>query len=218
MQAIRYAIEEWDIDIVSMSIAFDDNHKVIEDAINHSCNIKSRKQVLYFAAASNNRVLENEPIGFPGRMKDRVTCVFSSDIYGQRSDFSPEGLRSQPNFSVTGENIEAAWVTSKDDANKLNTMSGTSCATPIVAGIAALLLDFARQDQVELRSLAGWNQSKQYLQDLSGIKSVLRRCMTDEEHMNGNYNFLKPWKLLQEFDPTVIAIKIQDALEKRHKP
>ena len=205
------------MDIISMSFAFDDNHKVIEDAINQVFNLKSKKQVLYFAAASNHRVLENEPIGFPGRMKDRVTCVFSSDIHGQRSKFSPEGLRSQPNFSVIGENIEAAWVTSKDDANDSNTMSGTSCATPIVSGIAALLLDFARQDQMELRSLAGWNRSKQYLQDLAGMKSVLKRCMTDEEHMNGTYNFLKPWKLLQETDPTVIAVKIQDALEKRHK-
>jgi len=171
---------------------------------------------LFFAAASNNSSLKKNPIGFPGRMTDDVICVFSSSINGQPSVFSPKGRPDEPNFSVIGENIEAAWITSQNDKGPLYTMSGTSCATPIVAGIAALLLDFAKQYKKDLRSLvrdsAEWEAAERYLQGRTGMKSVLRRCMTDEKHMNGAYHFLKPWQLL-EYDFDRIATSIQNAIE-----
>ena len=204
---------------MSMSLAFEDNEPEIEDAI-RSHKLRSHKQVLFFAAASNNSALKGTPISFPGRMTDSVICVFSSTINGQRSYFSPEGSLHQPNFSAIGENIEAAWVTSQDNKNRLYTLSGTSCATPIVAGIAALLLDFAKQykkapqrTDKDIQRLTDWERTERYLQSLTGMTSVLRRCMTDEEHMNGNYHFLKPWKLL-EYNSDEIAIRIRSAIER----
>ena len=139
LQGIQHAIQAWDVDIVSMSFAFEDNEPEIEDAIRKGSMYRSHKQVLFFAAASNNSTLKRTPISFPGRMTDSVICVFSSTINGQRSDFG---------------------------------------------------------------------------QSLTGMKSVLRRCMTDEEHMNGNYHFLKPWQLLEFDDSDEIAIRIRSAVER----
>ncbi|KAH6976457.1 peptidase S8/S53 domain-containing protein [Ilyonectria sp. MPI-CAGE-AT-0026] len=210
-QAIYHAIETLDVDIISMSFAFEEEELAIKDAL-YNAKKKSLKPVLMFAAASNNRALQNQPIGYPARVNDRVICVNSSTIQDEKSSFSPHGIPGWPNLSAVGENVLAAWPTSKSGPWKR--MSGTSCATPIVAGVAALILDFAKKDIPELRNQHGWNARKAELWETLGMRSVLRRCLTDE-YKDEKYNFLRPWKLLTEPEHT-IAVRIEEALKFKH--
>ncbi|KAF3928375.1 hypothetical protein ABW21_db0206353 [Orbilia brochopaga] len=207
-KAIYYAIETLDVDIISMSFAFEQVESDIKDAL-YNAKSKTSKNVLMFAAASNNRALKAEPIGYPARATDRVICVNSSTANDERSSFSPPGEPGLPNFSVVGEDVEAAWP-----PDKMRAMSGTSSATPIVAGIAALLLDFAKKD-IGQASPPKWDTiMKKELSEMQGMKSVLKKCMTDMK-TDGSYNLIKPWKLLKEEFSTV-AERIIEALDRKH--
>jgi hypothetical protein len=186
-----------------MSLGFDQEHQALRNAMELQYRIRneSRKRVLMFAAACNNRALEDQPIGYPARDSGQVICVFSSRVNGRRSDFSPKGRWHQPNISVIGEDVLAAWPPAH-----FQTMSGTSCATPIVAGIAALLLELAsREVDVTTDVLVEWERVKDKLRESSHMQIVLRECMSDEKRMDGVYNFLKPWKLFQQKDVFIVS-------------
>lgn len=194
-----------------MSFAFEDEEPEIKEALNNTSN-----RVLMFAAASNNRALRREPIGYPARVSDRVICVNSSTINDERSNFSPKGIPGHLNFSVVGENVKAAWALNKNNGETMRSMNGTSMATPIMAGIAAMLLDFSKKDWGSLGNMRDWNKHKTELWETVGMKSVFKRCMIDNVKMDGSYNFLKPWLLLAK-EPEAIAHKITDALQSKYK-
>jgi len=186
-----------------MSLGFDREHEAIKTAMELQYTIRNgcRKRVLMFAAACNNRALEDQPIGYPARESSQVICVFSSRIDGRRSDFSPKGRRYQPNISVIGEDVSAAWPPAH-----FQTMSGTSCATPIVAGIAALLLELSLKElDITADVLVDWKREKDKLRESSHMQIVLRECMSDEKRMDGVYNFLKPWKLFRQQDVFIVS-------------
>ncbi|KAL7968720.1 hypothetical protein HDV63DRAFT_411366 [Trichoderma sp. SZMC 28014] len=209
-EALVYAIETLDVDIISMSFSFEEDEPAIKEALYYA-RPKSLRPVLMFAAASNNRALRTKPIGYPARVIDRVICVNSSTAQDEKSSFSPQGQPGWANISVIGENVHGAWLLNLLDENgPWKRMSGTSCSTPIVAGVAALILDFAKKDTPELNKFVTWNKRKAELWETSGMRIVLKRCMT-EERSNGMYNFLKPWKLLNEPEQ-FIAARIEEAL------
>ena len=89
-----------------------------------------------------------------------------------------------------------------------------TCVTPIVAGIAAMILDCANKELPELHSLRRWDAMKGELWDTCGMRGVLTRCMTEEKR-DGSYNFIKPRKLLKGTE-VAIAVKISEALETKY--
>ncbi|KAF9775978.1 hypothetical protein IL306_005886 [Fusarium sp. DS 682] len=210
--AIHYATETLDVDIISMSFSFEEEEPEIKEAL-YNAKRKSNKPFLMFAAASNNRALRREPIGYPARANDRVICVNSSTVQDEKSSFSPTGGNGRANLSVVGENVLAAWPASTKEPWKR--MSGTSCATPIVAGVAALILDFSQKDLPVFQSSHRWDVEKKGLWETVGMRSVLKRCLTDCKD-NGTYNFLKPWKLLSQEEDTIVPL-IREALCYKHK-
>ncbi len=104
MQAIMRAVDDWGVDIISLSFAFDEPNEEVSDAISYAVY----KKVLIFAAASNNSGNKRVCTGYPAR-EDGVICVYSTDDQNNKSYFSPKGRERSYNFAILGENLEAAW-------------------------------------------------------------------------------------------------------------
>lgn len=135
-QAIDHAVSNWKVDIISMSFGYPDKQREGYDELERALERAYSSHVLLFAAASNGggRVQPS----FPAR-EDTVIAVYSTDTDGDRSKFSPTAMAHELNLATVGEAVESAWL---DD--RVVPKSGTSYATPIMAGIAAFLLQYAR--------------------------------------------------------------------------
>lgn len=190
-----------------MSFAFPDEEEEIQTAIEYATtNVTNR--ALIFAAASNNRANEQNPIGYPARVKENTICVNSSTGQDKKSDFSPHGHVGRENFSTIGEGLEAAWPLNLNNNQEQRCQSGTSCATPLAAGTAALVLEYSRQKSFpKIRNA-------ERLKRLQGIKKVLFECMT-ERNRDHRYNYIRPWLLLTG-DPIHISSRITAALANMH--
>lgn len=101
--------------------------------------------VLLFAAASNDGGRSGR--SYPARERT-VIAVHTTDTYGTRSTFSPTAIDDSSNIATVGEAVESAWPMpkchGKTDTQYTVHKSGTSFATPTVAGIAGFLLLYTR--------------------------------------------------------------------------
>lgn len=139
------AVDDWSVDIISMSFGYPtnqiDGYGELEAAILYAHS----KNVLVFAAASNSGA--NLDRAYPAR-DPHVICVHATDSDGNRSRFSPTALAHDLNIATVGEAVQSAWPVSLCDMRTnpecVQYKSGTSYATPIVVGIAAFLLQYAR--------------------------------------------------------------------------
>ncbi|KAH7073193.1 hypothetical protein FB567DRAFT_194918 [Paraphoma chrysanthemicola] len=137
-KALHFAVDEWDVDIVVMPFGFGEKEKIMDDAIRY---VASRGRLM-FAAASNGGRNRPDGIAWPARDAD-VICVHSGNGDGTRSSFTPsaeDGMR----VMVLGECVKSASPPHLNWAQDQMYLDGTSCATPIAAGIAALVLDYGR--------------------------------------------------------------------------
>ncbi|KAK4080826.1 hypothetical protein Trihar35433_1931 [Trichoderma harzianum] len=183
-KAIKYAVKEWEVDIIVMPFAFPHSNEDIEDVIDDYHN-----KVLLFAAASNKA---DEKLGFPACLPE-VFCIYSNKTRTIQSQFCKLGKQGKYNFSTIGEDVKGAWPTGFTDGEAELRQSGTSCSTPIAAGVAALVLQFARQ------SGRGAVSRAKKLKNKSVMEKVLFECMT-EKQKSGVYNLIEPWKLLSGLD------------------
>lgn len=155
-------MEVWNVDIISMSFGFPtckiDGYEELEHAIKHAYY----RDVLLFAAASNS----GGQLGraYPAR-EANVICVHSTDARGNRSPFSPTAVPQDVNLATVGEGVSSAWpihlcsgderaeAEEGEDGMYSTVKSGTSYATPIMVGIAAFLLLYARLSLPESANL-----------------------------------------------------------------
>ncbi|KAM0455083.1 hypothetical protein ACHAPV_007972 [Trichoderma viride] len=137
-EAIRYAVDEWKVDIVVMSFGFGSKNEVVYDAIKYA----AFNDVLLFAAASNDGKNRPDGVSWPA-IESHVICIHSGDGYGNQSSFTPSPKENM-RIMVLGECVRSAWPPNLNLAGDNKDMSGTSCAAPIAAGVAAVILDYAR--------------------------------------------------------------------------
>lgn len=177
-QAINWAVEN-EVDIISMSFGFEYDHYEITQAIRKA---KSRN-IIMFAAAGNKGY--SSKIAFPAKSSD-VISIYSADGHGSPSAFNPELSQVGENFSVLGEGVESSWPLSLQEGSTKRS-SGTSVATAIAAGLAALLLDFLRE-----------NPSNMPPEKLSRLTSpdAIRLLFRYMSSSRGKFGDVVPWKLL----------------------
>lgn len=133
-------MNEWKVDIISISWGLPRKIRALEIEL---ANARKAK-VLVFASASNAGA--NAEITFPASLPKIVFCIGSANSFGRRSDFSPPALGTEK-YSTLGEGVNGAKILQDMEApqNVKERRSGTSTATPIAAGIAALFVEYTRQ-------------------------------------------------------------------------
>ena len=147
-----------------------------------------KDNVIIIASASNEG--GNRTITFPARLKN-VFCICSADGKGFPSRFNLpiEAKKQAETFSALGEGVKGACpMTSKTETETseppFTRMFGTSVAAPIVAGIAAILIDYTRQ----------------YLDPGEGINTFHNLCTLFDAISRttiGPYRYLVPWALFE---------------------
>ncbi len=193
-QAIRHATMKWKVDIITMSFGWPCWHKCVEEAI----QVASDHNIILFAAASNNG--SNQPVVFPANYRS-VICVHSTTGFGNPSQFTPLPLSGSHNFAVIGEAVSSSWPNFRGEGREMR-RSGTSTSTPILAAIAALVLEFVNQmpfpapQELRLRSAQGMSQ--------------VLLAMSDSR---SGYMVVKPWKILDsQFEHSWVQTRISLSL------
>lgn len=123
---IDWAVEQG-AHIISLSLGGPSSSNRLFQAIHTAL----AKGVFVICAAGNEGSLFQNSIGFPGRYGGVIT-VAAHDRNGNRSGFSSRG--GEIDVMAPGSNI---WSTYKN--GEYAELSGTSMATPFVAGLAALI-------------------------------------------------------------------------------
>ncbi|KAK5110337.1 hypothetical protein LTR62_006045 [Meristemomyces frigidus] len=208
-RAIRYAATKWQVDVISMSFGYQSIVPRIDAAINdHASN------VLMFAAASNCG--GNAPISWPAR-HDNVICVFATDAEGNAYPKNPTPRDDSKNFAVLGSSIQGYWpshlVVGSDHRQH---KSGTSCAAPIAAGIAGVMIDLMRRQkeqyllryrshskQRQIRERDDYEQNLRTLGRPWGMKAVLGLMAKKRQ----GYDYVVPWQLLHRDDEDMYVVK-----------
>ena len=124
---INWAVEKG-AHIISMSISGPTTSNLLYTAVHRALE----KGVFLICAAGNEGSLYQNSIGYPGRYGS-VISVASHDENGNPSGFSSQG--GEIDIMAPGSRI---WSTYKDGGYA--ELSGTSMATPFVAGLSALIL------------------------------------------------------------------------------
>ncbi|KAF2963179.1 hypothetical protein GQX73_g10399 [Xylaria multiplex] len=190
-RAIDYAVKEWNVDIISMSFGYYDQNDEIDSAIDRA--FKANK--LLFAAASNEG-------GNRGRSRPAkslgVICVHACDGKGNKGGMNPSPVKRDFNFSTLGVAIESRWK------GQTVYKSGTSFATPVAAGIAANVLEFAGYQC----SLSPDNMDR--LKRFDGMRAVLSEMCTERD----GYDYLQPQNLWADgMSPEEVAKRIENIIE-----
>nr|XP_036579850.1 subtilisin-like protease [Colletotrichum truncatum]KAF6787530.1 subtilisin-like protease [Colletotrichum truncatum] len=194
-EALRHAVDIWAVDIVVMSFGFGSRNDHLCEEIQKAAG----KGVLMFAAASNGGKNRQDGISWPAR-EENVICVHSADGLGNRSAFTPSP-RDNMRIMVLGECINSAWPEKLSSPNNHKHMSGTSCAAPIAAGIAATVLDYSRG----FLSQKDWDRLRK-----TGPMRRMFYTMRDPDSHDG-YWWIKHWTL---FDPDQSDTWIQEEIKR----
>ncbi|KAI4612198.1 hypothetical protein J4E83_007749 [Alternaria metachromatica] len=185
-EAINDAVEKKKVDIISMSLGWDENSDLgLRAAIERA----RASSVLLFAASSNEGIRTKAGMAYPARALE-VIAVDAADVHGNPSKFNPPQLRDKARFTALGEAVRSTYplhLPSEDPDDGFKRMVGTSCATPIAAGIAGLVLEFARQ-----RPLCFEPAIEAHLKSVEGMRLILTKCLSHKYADNSPFNHLDP--------------------------
>jgi hypothetical protein len=200
-QAIAWAVSH-NVDIITMSFGLKQEHKEMQEAI-----LKAyAKNILIFAAASNGG--GNREVKYPARTEQAI-CVYATDGKGNSFSGNPNRMpNSSYHFATLGVEVKSVWPKHlQKGAAPERRVTGTSFATPIAAGIAACVLEFALLNDLpeHLYSLLRRRQGMQVL-----FTEHLADRMTRDD-----FHYIHPMKLFSDdSSPTEILASIQRCLKR----
>ncbi|KAE9978966.1 hypothetical protein EG328_001174 [Venturia inaequalis] len=186
--AINTAVVEWDVDIISLSVGYDDEEpQIVRDAIDNAVD----NNVLVFAAAGND---PSKPPGFPARM-ERVIPIYA---YSSRSNGPWESnarTRWTDYFCAPGEAVSPYDLRVHDGIEQQR--SGTSQSTAFASATAACVLEFARQykqDRDDDEDTADWpaldsEERMRLLRTPRGMGRILKLLSSTKS----GPMYLEPW-------------------------
>ena len=205
-KAINYAANELRVDIITMSFGLDRENGQIQAAIRNAFF----KNILMFAAASNSG--GNLEVKYPAR-KDEVICVYATDGSGNAFKKNPNNLTSSSlHFATLGVGVKSSWPKSLHnpplqigEASERR-QTGTSFATPILAGIAACIIEFAIVQNLS-------DELLEVLKSRQGMQKTLLKLMVDDTLRSG-LHYIHPWKMFEkERDDKLIVDIMTDNLK-----
>ncbi|MFE6996361.1 S8 family serine peptidase [Microbacterium sp. NPDC057659] len=187
--------------IVSMSLGTQepsDGTDVMSEALN---SLTEKNGTLFIVAAGN--ASSPESVGSPGAATGALTVGSVDDPSGDLSWFSSQGpvFRSgalKPDIAGPGNNVTAARSSMSSGSGDYVTMSGTSMATPHVAGAAAILKqqhpDFTgAQLRTLLTSSTREDGALSSYQIGAGVLDVARAIKTDVVASGSGDFGMVPW-------------------------
>lgn len=175
-KALQWAVQQ-DVHIISISFGFPRMNQSLEP-IRRGILQAHAADILIFAAASNEG--KGHPIAFPACL-DEVICVSSTDGAGKASLFNPN-MQAGKRLCAIGEGIPGSWPLKLNPNGGTARRAGTSYATPVVAGVVAMIMDCVWSIRGECSLEA------QALRTNRGILAVLALMLTKDEGIE----FLSP--------------------------
>ncbi|KAF9630444.1 hypothetical protein BFW01_g1006 [Lasiodiplodia theobromae] len=194
-EALRYATESWEVDIINMSFGFDSDNRVIGAAIKNAY----AANVLMFAAARNDG--GNFGVAFPAKHKD-VICISATDGYGTSSSFNPPVFDTSDNFATIGESLEFRSFR----GGHVSMSSGTSYATPVAVSIASLVLEYVRERFPDGEK---GEAEKRLRESPDGMRAALNLM----SYRIKDHRYIAPWKLFNAKGENNSYIHLRSALK-----
>jgi hypothetical protein len=209
-------VQHWEVDIISLSFGTDHAVDIIEMVFDEQAH-----KVLFFAAASNCGGNESK-ISWPAK-HDSVIDIYASDGHGNSYRQNPNPRQNHYNLSMLGTAVSGLWPKTLQSNSPYKYKSGTSCATPIAAGVAANILTLMRrqatldllkvpEDRRAQAARATERLMKKLLQP-----SVMRKIMFEigaKKRKRQGYDYVVPWHIFKG-SPEVAFNRIKDVVEDR---
>ena len=131
--AIMHAVDNFGVDVINMSLGIPSGNRIARN-LEAACNYAVSQGVTVIAAAGN----ENSGVGQPACF-DSVISVAAVDSKQHRAWFSNQG--PELDFAAPGVQVYSTYLN-----NRYAKLSGTSMASPMLTGVAALIIADAKLD------------------------------------------------------------------------
>ena len=196
------------VDVVSISLASNfysqERARVISDLTSTG--------VIVVCCASNVGRMRLQPISFPARL-GHVLCIGAHDENGKPTSFSPVGR--ELDFLAPGDNI---WGPGPGTVGPfaMDCASGTSCATPAVAGLVCVILHaISRMCASNPKELQiGGKPLIELVKNVWVMRELLKEMSSSPGHHSEEigYGTLNPYRILDR-SPEEIMRVINEIIE-----
>ncbi|OJI80122.1 hypothetical protein ASPTUDRAFT_47142 [Aspergillus tubingensis CBS 134.48] len=192
-KAILHAATTLNVDIISLSLGFPNEDEIIRDAISEAIRIK-KGNLLFFAAAANDGSNRHEM--FPASMESVISVRATNSAGGFVDEFDPPPVDDEGRlYGTLGHDIPGHAV------DETKPCSGCSAATPIMAGIAALLLQYV-QHRLSDRSASSENIRKQ-IRTKRGMMQIFKAIAVSRGNQR---HYVAPFEFFERDDEIRLAI------------